>query len=98
MEARNKIYFAIVVLLFYVGDILTTYLGLQNGGYEANPIMASVGFHGTIIIKSAFIALILVFISYLEKHQKYVQELGVMLGSVIAFGLITVLNNIGFYR
>jgi uncharacterized membrane-anchored protein len=98
MEVRNKVYFTIVVLLFYVGDILTTYLGLQKGGYEANPIMASVGFYGTIIIKTAFIAMILVFISYLEKHQKYVQELGVILGSVIAFGLLTVLNNIGFYR
>jgi hypothetical protein len=98
MEIKNKIYFAIVVLLFYVGDILTTYLGLQKGGYEANPVMSSMGFYGTIIIKTAFIVMLLVFISYLEKHQKYYQELGVMMGSIIAFGVFTVLINIGFYR
>jgi hypothetical protein len=97
MEVKNKIYFAISVLLFYAGDILTTYLGLQKGSYEANPILAYMGFYGMIIIKTAYIVMLLVFISYLEK-QKYYQELGMMIGVVLAFGVFTVLINVGYYR
>jgi hypothetical protein len=98
VEARNRIYFAIIVLLFYIGDIVTTYFGLKNGGHEANVVMASVGFNGMVIIKTIFVFMVLFIISYLEKYKQYAKELGVMIGSIIAFGLFTVLNNIGFYQ
>jgi hypothetical protein len=98
MEAKNKLYFAIAFFLFYFVDILTTCLGLQNGGYEANPVMSSVGFFGMISVKTLFMVMLLGFMAYLEKYKKYAQELGVMIGSVIAFGIFTLLINIGFYR
>ena len=97
MEVKNKIYFAIILLLFYFGDLITTYVGLQNGGYEGNTIMAFIGFHGVIIVKTLYVFLVLLFISYLENKKEYAQEIGVMIGVIIAFGLFTVFNNIGLY-
>ena len=97
MEVKNKIYFAIILLLFYFGDLITTYVGLQNGGYEGNKMMALIGFHGVIIVKTLYVFMVLLFISYLEKKKEYAQEIGVMIGAIIAFGLFTVFNNIGLY-
>lgn len=98
MDIKNKIYFAIILLLFYFGDLVTTYAGLQNGGYEGNTILAFIGFYGVIIIKTFYVFMVLFFISYLEKKKEFAQEIGVMIGAVIAFGLFTVFNNIGLYR
>jgi hypothetical protein len=97
MEVKNKIYFAIILLLFYFGDLITTYVGLQNGGYEGNTIMAFIGFYGVIIVKTLYVFMVLLFISYLENKKEYAQEIGVMIGVIIAFGLFTVFNNIGLY-
>ena len=97
MEVKNKIYFAIVILLFYFGDLITTYVGIKNGGYEGNSIMASIGFYGLIIAKTLYVLMVLLFVSYLENKKEYAQEIGVILGAIIAFGLITVFNNIGLY-
>ncbi len=98
MGYRNKIYYALVVLFFYLGDIITTYFGLQKGGHETNIFLAPLGLNGIIIVKTIFILMVLVFVSYLEKQKKYEKEIGIMLGSIIAVGLFTVLINIGFYR
>lgn len=98
MENRNKIYYVFVVFFFYLGDIITTSLRLQKGGHETNIFLAPLGLNGIIIIKTIFILMVLVFISYLEKQKKYEKEIGIMLGSIIAVGLFTVLINIGFYK
>jgi hypothetical protein len=97
MEVKNKIYFAIILLLFYFGDLITTYVGLQNGGYEGNTIMAFIGFYGVIIVKTLYVFMVLLFVLYLENKKEYAQEIGVMIGVIIAFGLFTVFNNIGLY-
>lgn len=98
MEFRNRIYYAFVVIFFYLGDIITTYFGLKNGGHETNTFLASMGFNGIIIIKTLFILMVLLFISHLEQKQKYEKEIGIMLGSLIALGLFTIFINIGFYK
>jgi uncharacterized BrkB/YihY/UPF0761 family membrane protein len=97
MEIKNKIYLVIILLLFYVGDLITTYLGLENGGYEGNIIMAYIGFYGVIIVKTLYIIMVILFISFLENKKEYTQEIGVMIGAIMAFGLFTIFNNLGFY-
>jgi len=97
MDVKNKIYFAIILLLFYFGDLITTYIGLQNGGYEGNTLLAFIGFYGIIIVKTFYMIMVLYFISYLEKKNEFAQEIGVMIGAIMAFGLFTVFNNIGLY-
>lgn len=56
MNTDDKIYVGALFLFYYIGDIATTYLGLKAGGYEANPLLSSVGFGGTVLLKTAFIA------------------------------------------
>ncbi|MDF1530933.1 MAG: DUF5658 family protein [ANME-2 cluster archaeon] len=97
MDVKNKIYFAIILLLFYFGNLITTYIGLQNGGYEGNTLLAFIGFYGIIIVKTFYMIMVLYFISYLEKKNEFAQEIGVMIGAIMAFGLFTVFNNIGLY-
>ncbi|MDW7775122.1 MAG: DUF5658 family protein [Methanosarcinales archaeon] len=97
MDVKNKIYFAIILMLFYFGNLITTYIGLQNGGYEGNTLLAFIGFYGIIIVKTFYMIMVLYFISYLEKKNEFAQEIGVMIGAIMAFGLFTVFNNIGLY-
>jgi len=96
MLLKNKIIFGIAILLFYSGDLLTTWYGLNNGGRESNIFLNEVGFIGTVVLKTLFVGMVYLFINYFEKHEYYT-EIGLVNGAIIVVGLITILNNIGWY-
>lgn len=96
MNMKNKILFIIGFVLFYIGDLTTTYYGLSHGAYESNVILNYVGFSATILLKSMFFIMLYMFVNNLEKRNYYT-EIGIMNGVVMAFGLFTILNNVGLY-
>lgn len=96
MLLKNKILFGIAILLFYFGDLITTYHGLANGFSEANIFLANLDFYMIVMIKTVYFFLAYMLISHFEKHHYYT-EIGVITGAIISAGLITVFNNIGVY-
>lgn len=107
METRDKIYMGIMVMFFYVGDLTSTYLGLQAGGHEGNPILASFGFAGTIVMKTIFMIMAYFMLNYItnnathsdwDKYHLNPFELkGIFVGSVLMVGLLAILINTGIY-
>ena len=96
MLPKNKWIFGISILLFYFGDLITTWHGLSNGGRESNVFLAEIGFFGTVVLKTLFIFMVYKFIIYFEKYECHT-EIGLVNGVIIAVGLITILNNVGVY-
>jgi len=48
--------FSILVLLYIIGDVLSTVLFLSNGGLEMNPLYFQVGFVGIVVLKVLILA------------------------------------------
>jgi len=48
--------FSILVLLYIIGDVVSTMLFLSNGGLEMNPLYFQVGFGGIVILKVLILA------------------------------------------
>ena len=107
MITRDKIYMGIMFVFFYVGDLTSTYFGLQAGGHEGNPILASFGFTGTFIIKTLFMIGAYFMLNHITKHaehsdwKKYrlnpYEMKGILVGSVLMVGLLATLINTGVY-
>jgi hypothetical protein len=92
-----KIYFSFAIILFYAGDLITTYIGLQRGGIESNSFLRPFGFFGSVVIKIICLIVTIVVINFLNK-KKLRTESGIVLGSQMAIGTFTILNNMGFYH
>ncbi len=91
------VYIGMVVLMFYIGDLVTTYMALTSGNfYETNILLSKTGFLGTVVLKTIFIICMIIYVFYLQKHNQ-VMESGIVLGGVIAIGTLMVANNIGFF-
>ena len=95
MNKKYKIYFLIAIILFFVGDLTTTYYGLKSGEKETNIIFAEIGFIGVVFAKILFFILAYFVIN---KFEKFEYEIGIIIGVIIGTGLVTILINIGFYK
>lgn len=94
MSLDTKIAFVIAFLLFVVGDLVSTYVAVAVGGVEGNTVLSSISFEAVIMLKMLFIGVLYLVVCRLEKLH-FMR--GVVLGSVIAVGLVTTLWNVGFY-
>ncbi len=92
-----KIYFSFAVILFYAGDLITTYIGLQRGGIESNSFLKLFGFFGIVVLKIICLIVTIVIINFLNKKKLHTES-GIILGSQMAIGIFTILNNMGFYH
>jgi len=92
-----KIYFSFAVILFYAGDLITTYIGLHRGGTESNSFLKPFGFFGIIVLKIICLIVTIVLINFLNKKKLHTES-GIILGSQMAIGIFTILNNTGFYH
>ena len=105
MNKKYKIYFLIAIILYFVGDLTTTFYGLKNGEKETNIIFNiifteigfTMGFTGMVIAKILFFILAYFIINKFEKFDRE-YEIGIIIGAIIAMGLVTILINIGFYN
>lgn len=94
MKTNTKYAFAVAFALFFVGAIVTTYCALTVGGVEGNVVLSKISFESMVVLKVLFMGVLYTVITRLEEFSF---ERGVVLGSVIAVGLVTTLSNIGFY-
>ncbi len=92
-----KVYLVIGIILFYVGDLYTTYINLKIGNIETNTILRKLSFGGLIITKTLFLISILwIYLFYRSKKELHL-EMGVLLGALLAMGIYTFFNNIGVF-
>lgn len=96
IESKNIILITIAFGLFYFGDIITTFIILNNGGHELNRYLAAVGFNWFVFLKTAFIILSALLIYYLDRYKFY-KESGIIIGMILMSGLLATLFNLGFY-
>lgn len=96
VESKNIILLAIAIGFFYFGDIITTFLILDDGGHELNRYIAAIGFDGFVVLKTVFVILVTILIYYLDK-LKFSRESGIIIGMVLMSGLLATLYNVGFY-
>lgn len=91
-----KVTFVVAFATFFVGDLSTTYLALMAGHHEANILLKTIGFNGTVFLKILFFIGLFKMTKWLEKKQY--QEYGIFVnGAVFANGLLTVMLNIRFF-
>ncbi len=97
ISCKERTYIFMAAFLFYFGDLATTFVALNSGEkYEANILLAQAGFLGTVILKTLFAIVFLIFFTQLKQAKKDM-ECGMLIGAVIAIGAFTVLNNVGFF-
>jgi hypothetical protein len=96
-KAINIFFMALAFGFFFIGDIISTFFVLKNGGYEMNRFLATIGFNGFIIFKIFLIFLFGSMIYYLDKWKFY-KESGIIMGMVLMSGLLATLYNVGFFR
>ena len=94
MKTNTKYAFVVAFALFFIGDIVTTYCALTAGGVEGNLVLSKISFESIVMLKVLFMGTLFMVVGRLEEFSF---ERGIVLGSVIAVGLVTTLNNIGFY-
>ena len=94
MNLRTKVAFCVAVALFGIGDLITTYQLFVLGGVESNVFLSGFSFSGIVAIKALFLVLCY---GVLIKLEDYAFESGIVLGSVIAVGLVTTFSNLGVY-
>ncbi len=93
-----RVFFILAFITFFVGDLATTFVALEAGHRESNPILATVGYLGTVIAKILFFVFAYWIIGNIES-KGYASSGGFVLGCVFAIGLLTVIINSGvFYR
>ena len=81
---------AMLLLLFAnVSDILTTIIGLQLGGYEANPIgrfmLQNFGYEGLWSLKFAYLSIYTLIVAKSDEKSRLKNTL---IGSAIVFGVV----------
>lgn len=93
-----KVFFVLAFITFFVGDLTTTFIGLENGGRESNPLLATIGYLGTVILKILFFVLLYFIIKDIE-NKGYSTTSSFVLGCVFSVGLTAIIINSGvFYR
>lgn len=93
-----KVFFVLAFVTFFVGDLATTFVALEAGHRESNPLLATVGYLGTVIAKILFFVFAYWIIGNIES-KGYASSSGFVLGCIFAIGLLTVIINSGvFYR
>ncbi|HIH44494.1 MAG TPA: hypothetical protein HA257_05300 [Candidatus Methanoperedenaceae archaeon] len=102
MRTKYRISLFMVVVLFYFVDLVTTYIGLQNGAIEVNTLLRYVGFSGTVILKTMYVVLFYITIRLIEAsgmrldNKSYLS--GIVTGSVIMIGVMVILINTGLFN
>ncbi len=96
IKAKNIFFIVIAFGLFFFGDIITTYLILENGGIELNKFLAAIGFNGFVIFKIILVIVFSLMIHYLDKFEFY-RESGIIIGMVMMSGLLATLINMGIF-
>ncbi len=94
---KSTLFLSVAFVFFYFGDIITTFLILENGGQELNRYMAAIGFSGFVIFKIILLLIICLIIYYLDRFKFY-KESGIKIGMVLMSGLLATLFNVGFFR
>ncbi len=97
IRLKSTIFMSIAFGFFYLGDIITTFMILENGGRELNRYMAAIGFSGFVIFKTILLLIIGFLIYYLDRFKFY-KESGIIIGMVLMSGLLATLFNVGFFR
>lgn len=93
-----NITYVMAFLAYGVGDTLTTWIALSQGGRESNPVLAPLGIVGIVVAKILFFILLYTMIMRLNK-QGYTQAITFMTGCVFMAGIITIIMNTGvFYK
>lgn len=95
-KAKNIFFIGLAFGFFFFGDIISTFLILENGGIELNRFLASVGFNGFVIFKIYLIILFSYMIYELDRN-KFQKESGILIGMVLMSGLLATLINLGFF-
>ncbi len=96
-DNRMKAYLIVGIILFYIGDIYTTYINLRVGNIETNTILKRLNFGVFIILKTLFVLCVLwIYSSYKGENERQL-EIGVILGALLAIGFYTFFNNIGVF-
>lgn len=94
---RIKLVLVLSILLFYVGDLYTTYINLQIGNIETNVLFRGLDFAYVILLKTIFV-IMAVYIYFLYRNREdIIFELGLFLGAVLAMGFYVFFNNVGVY-
>ncbi len=96
IRMKSTVLISVAFVFFYFGDIITTFLVLENGGHELNRFMAAIGFGGFVIFKTFLILVFGLMVYYLDRFKFY-RESGIIIGMVLMSGLLATLFNIGFY-
>jgi uncharacterized BrkB/YihY/UPF0761 family membrane protein len=96
-QYKMKVYFSFAIILFYAGDLITTYIGLHRGGTESNSFLKPFGFFGIVVLKIIYLTITILIINFLNKKKLHTES-GIVLGSQMAIGVFTILNNMGFYQ
>jgi hypothetical protein len=91
----------LVLVILSVFDIVTTWIILEHGGKELNPLMAPLGILGIIVVRIIFVigAIYLIenyFIPHFEKHPMLKYAPLVAYCGISTIWLAAVLNNL-FY-
>lgn len=92
----DKIGMALIITLFYFGDVVSTFYVLSHGGYERNLIAATMGFNMVFVLKTIVLAVI-VFVVIRINNMESSHDLlkGSMYGAVIMNGLLATMINLG---
>ncbi len=96
IRLKSTIFMSIAFVFFYFGDIITTFMILENGGHELNRYMAAIGFGGFVIFKTLLILVFGLMIYYLDRFKFY-RESGIITGMILMSGLLATLYNVGFF-
>lgn len=94
MRTDTKVAFVIAFMLFVIGDLVSTCMAVSLGGVEGNAVLSLMSFESVIMLKVLFIGVLYLVVGRLEDLH-FMR--GVVMGSVIAVGLVTTLWNVGFY-
>lgn len=101
MNFRDWIYVGLMFGTYWLGDIFTTWYALNNGGYEANLLLASGGLWSTILLKTLFMFVCVALLSWMDSISGYKTQIaelkGIVVGSVCMVGIIAMLINTGFF-
>ncbi len=93
MNKNNKALFIFGFLFYFIGDLSTTFIALNNGIPESGlvRIITRYDFSIMVLIKVIFYTALYFFIEYLEKRDNYL--CGAVLGLIAGMGMtITWLN------
>ncbi len=96
IRIKSTVLISVAFVFFYLGDIITTFLVLENGGHELNRFMAAIGFGGFVIFKTFLILVFGLMVYYLDRFRFY-RESGIIIGMVLMSGLLATLFNMGFF-